>query len=155
MHAWFSEGLYSCRSEDANIVSDPCTPERGACSDKENCTPNGHSAVCTCKNGYKRVKGVCIVSDPCATGVHDCDINAYCERIQGREYKCHCYKNFIGNGRVCVGKSLLTPLRLCLSNKIVFVDVQMQGSVIKMLTVTMANALAIADMSEAELFAAN
>ena len=92
------------------------------------------------------MNGTCIVADPCATGIHDCDINAYCKRIQGLKYKCLCFKNFIGNGRVCVGKSLLTPLSLCLSNKIVFVDVQMQDSVIKMLTVTMANALAIADL---------
>ena len=40
--------------------------------------------------------------DECATGTHDCDVNAECNKTLG-SYNCTCKDGFHGNGTNCTG----------------------------------------------------
>ena len=86
-----------------NLLLDPCTPGYHSCSDTEDCKRSGNSFTCSCKRGYRREHSVCVLADPCAPGVSDCDKNAFCVRRPDFTYRCHCYRGFIGDGKVCLG----------------------------------------------------
>ena len=43
----------------------------------------------------------CLISDPCAAGVHDCEMVDYCINHQEGLYYCECPIGMFGNGRQC------------------------------------------------------
>ena len=40
----------------------------------------------------------------CATSVHNCDANTFCNNTDG-SYNCTCSPRYAGNGTSCIGKS--------------------------------------------------
>jgi hypothetical protein len=87
---------------------DECQTGQASCdSASSKCQNVAGGYVCTCKDGFERVDGVCVNIDECARKKDLCDSAAICtDRTPGADsplgYSCECKPGYQGDGLACV-----------------------------------------------------
>eukprot|EP00117_Sycon_ciliatum_P002421 scpid7190/ scgid3720/ Fibrillin-1 len=87
------------------------TGQEPMCNDRDECSNVRCHPLATCRNtpgayecicppGYTGDGRRCVPIDPCANGIHGCDVNAECDASTGVAV-CSCEEGFTGTGQAC------------------------------------------------------
>jgi hypothetical protein len=96
--------------QDANTLRQVCLDvnecelvANGGCDEQRDCINTEGSFECgPCSEGYVEQGPLhCVLSDPCAAGVHNCERVEYCFNPTPGEFFCECPIGMFGNGRQC------------------------------------------------------
>uniref|UniRef100_A0A8B9CVC7 Stabilin 1 n=1 Tax=Anser brachyrhynchus TaxID=132585 RepID=A0A8B9CVC7_9AVES len=78
------------------------------CEANSECTVKDGTAVCDCKQGYRKSGSHCLAQNPCASS--PCSPFAVCNVLRPEKYQCTCKEGFQGDGKIC------QPINPCVDN---------------------------------------